>query len=377
MKKYFVLFAFIVSVINCQAQRKIKKLEVEEVGFSVNLNFEAVSDELKYQDVKLKITPLSTSTLNEKFLNESSFNGKFEYSHYEKSRNSYFLKKLKRKREKSDFEFLVEGVDWLLDNDKINNEEYNELIKQIVLNYDYETGRDLYNADLIISCNPYYISDKYLNTFEIEINNPTNSFQTFDIKLLIESGNMLLQPLTTADIKERLEQYELLNHNKVLTLNRYNLPTEITIPPNSKIIKYFATAPIDYNNNELNISLEGVDTKFKWIVNKKHDSFKEKYIYFECKTNWFYEDYSSNIGDNFYLVTSSDNIYFSNEAVFIGESNLAEEFELVTISLYSDKLYFSRSKFKGIDFIDIAKNRRKEMEIKTAKLVELKKKVKQ
>ena len=75
MKKYFVLFAFIVSVINCQAQRKIKKLEVEEVGFSVNLNFEAVSDELKYQDVKLKITPLSTSTLNEKFLNESSFNG--------------------------------------------------------------------------------------------------------------------------------------------------------------------------------------------------------------------------------------------------------------------------------------------------------------
>ena len=77
------------------------------------------------------------------------------------------------------------------------------------------------------------------------------------------------------------------------------------------------------------------------------------------------------------MVTSSDNIYFSNEAVFIGESNLAEEFELVTISLYSDKLYFTRSKFKGIDFIDIAKNRRKEMEIKTAKLVELKKKVKQ
>ena len=322
MKKYFVLFAFIVSVINCQAQRKIKKLEVEEVGFSVNLNFEAVSDELKYQDVKLKITPLSTSTLNEKFLNESSFNGKFEYSHYEKSRNSYFLKKLKRKREKSDFEFLVEGVDWLLDNDKINNEEYNELIKQIVLNYDYETGRDLYNADLIISCNPYYISDKYLNTFEIEINNPTNSFQTFDIKLLIESGNMLLQPLTTADIKERLEQYELLNHNKVLTLNRYNLPTEITIPPNSKIIKYFATAPIDYNNNELNISLEGVDTKFKWIVNKKHDSFKEKYIYFECKTNWFYEDYSSNIGDNFYLVTSSDNIYFQMKQYLLEKATL-------------------------------------------------------
>jgi hypothetical protein len=364
-------------VINCHAQRKIKKLEIEEVGFSVNLNFEAISDELKYQDTKLKITPLSTSDLNEKFLNESSFNGKFEYSHYEKSRNSYFLKKLKRKREKSDYEFLVEGVDWLLDNDKVNSEEYNELIKQIILNYDYETGRDLYNADRIISCNPYYIDDKYLNTFEIEITNPTKSFQTINTKLLVESGNMLLYPLSTAEIIGRLEQNDLLNYNKTLTLNRYNLPAEITIPPNSKIIKYFATAPIDYNNNELNIALEGIDTKFKWTVNKQHDSFNEKYIYFECKTDWFYDDYSSEIGDNFYLLKSTDNVYFSNDAAFIGEDNLNEEFELITISLYSDKLYFSRTKFKGIDYIDLSKNRRKEIEIKTTKIDELKKKVKQ
>ena len=63
-----VFIVFIVGVLNCHAQKKIKKLEVEEIGFNVNLNFETVSSELNYQNIKLKITPLSTSTLNGKFL---------------------------------------------------------------------------------------------------------------------------------------------------------------------------------------------------------------------------------------------------------------------------------------------------------------------
>ncbi len=376
MRRFILLISFVIAMINCHAQKKIKKVEIQEVGFNINLNFEAISNELKYQDVKLKITPLSTSDLNEKFLNESSFNGKFEYSYFEKSRNSYFLKKRKRKKEKSDHEFLIEGVDWLLDNDKINNEEYNQLSKQIILNYDYESSKYLYNSERIISCNPYYIDDKYLNTFEVEITNSTKSFKTINTELLIESGNILLQPLSTKEIIERLERNELLNHNKILTLNRYNLPVEITIPPKSKIIKYFAIAPIGYANSELKISLDGVDTKFKWTVNKQHDSFNNKYKYYEFKTNWYYGDNSLDNSNNFYIIKSTDNIYFSNEAAFIGEKNLSEEFELITISLYSNKLFFSRSKFKGIDYLDLSKNRRKAIEIKTTKINELKKKVK-
>ena len=377
MKKYIAFIAFLTIVINCEAQRKIKKSEVEEEGFNVNLNFSPVSDEMNHNNLKLKITPISTSSLNEKFLQESSYNGIFEYSHYEKSRNSYFLKKRKRKREKSDYEFLLEGVEWLFDNDKIILEEYDEILKQLVLNYDYEKGEEIYNTQKIISSNPYYVDGKYFNVFELNINNSSNSFQKIDSELLVESGNLLLHPLSTEEIIYRLEKGNLLNHNKIQTLNRYNLPERITIPPNSTIIKYFAIEPINYNNSELKISLYGVDTKFKWMVNKNHDSFNEKYKFFEFSTDWNYDDFSSDLGENFYLLKSSDNIYFTNEAFFIGENFLNEEFELITLSLYSDKLFFSKSKYKGNEFIDFDKNRRKSIPIQTHKIDDLKKKVRQ
>ncbi len=377
MKKYLVFLLLTIIAINSQAQRKIKKLEVEEIGFNVKLNFKPEINELSYNDLKLTITPQSTSDLNDKFLNESNLNGKLEYSHYEKSRNSYFLKKRKRKHEKSDYEFLLAGVDWLLDNDKIITEEFDELVRQIVLNYDLNTGREIYNSQRIISCNPYYIKNKYLNTYEIVITNTSNSYKIFNSNLLIETGNLLLNPISSVDLIEQLEQCGLLNQNKIQTINRYNLPNEIVIPPNSKIIKYFSTVPIDYNNHELKISFQGLNKKFKWTIEKQHNKFDDKYIFFELENTWYYDDFSSESGTNFYLVKSSGDIFFTNDVVYIGENNLNEEFELISISLYSDKIYFAKTKIKGIDVVDLEKYRRKPILIKTAKIDELKKKVKQ
>ena len=377
MKKYFLLVLFIIAAFYCNAQYKIKKVEIEEVGFNANLNFIAESDELYYDDLKLKITPISTSSLNQKFLNESSFDGKFEYSDYEKSRKSYFSKRHKSKREKSDFEFLMEGIEWLRENDSISNEEYNEFEKQIFFSYDYEEGIKIFNSQNLNSCNPYYIGDKYLNTFKIEISNPTNTYKKLNKKFLIETGNVLLHPLSTQEITERLETSGLLNQNKIETLNRYNLPEEITIPPNSSFIKYFAIVPIDFNNTDLKISFDGLNSQFKWTIIKKHDSFNKIYTYFEFSNLWKIENFSRSFNENYWILKGSSTTYFTDRAVFIGEENLNEEFELISISLYSNNLYFSRTKYKGADYVDFDKNRRKKLSIKTSKLEELQKKVSQ
>ena len=378
MKKYLLtILITVVIVLNCSAQRKIKKIEVEEVGFNIKLNLIPKTNELNYNNLKIKITPLSTSSLNEKFLTESNFNGKFEYSHYKHSRNSFFLKKSKKKREKSDFEFLLDGVDWLVENNKINNQEYNELVKQIIFSYDSERGKEIYSTQKNISCNPYYIGDKYLNIFEIEFSNQTKTYQKFDKKLLIETGNLLLYPLSKDEIIEKLIQNKLLNQDKIQTLYRYNLSNEIIIPPNSTFIKYFAIVPINYDNNELKVSFEGLNSKFKWTIDKDYESIDKKYTFFELSTKWYYGDYTPDVGNNFCILNAPANIYISNGVIFIEDKNLNDEFEIISLSIYNDRLYFGRTKLKGIDYIELEKGRRKEILIKPTKIDELKKKVKQ
>lgn len=376
MKKHLLIAMLVIIVVNSQAQRKIKKLEVEEIGFNVKLNFKSQINELIYNDLKFKIIPQSASDLNIRFLNESNFNGKLEYSHYEKSRKTYFLKKPKKVNEKSDYEFLLEGTDWLLANDKIENEEYDDLVKQIILNFDSNTGSEIFNTHRIISCNPYYLNDKYLNTYEIEIINTSDDYKIFNNKLLIETGNLLLNPLSSLDLTEQLEHCGLLNQNKIETLARYNLPNELIIPPNSRITKYFATVPIDYNNNELEISFKGLNEKFRWNIEKEYNNIDEKFVLYELNNTWYYGEFPSKSGINFYSVKSSENIFFKNDVVYIGEYNLNEEFELISISLHLDILYYSRNKFRGIDFIDLDKNRRKSLDIYSKKIDELKKKIK-
>jgi len=372
----FVFLLFLIAF-TTTAQRKIKKVEVEEIGFNVKLKFIPQTDEQQLNNLQFKIIPISASDLNSKFLSESNFNGKFEYSHYEKSRTSYFLKKRKRKIEKTDFEFLLEGAEWLYDNEKINNEEYDELVKQIILHYDYDSGKELYSTNRIMSSNPYYVGDKYLNTFKIEVTNDSDSFQEFGQKVLVETRNQILQPLSSSQIMNELDRCGLMNLNKSQILERYNLSGCDLIPPKSKFEKYFAVLPIDYNTKDLSISIEGLNTKFNWSIEKDHETINAEYVYYEISVEWVYDNFTSVSQNNFTMLNNaSSNIYLANNALFIGEENLNDEFEVIALTLYSEKLFFARVQIKGSEYIDKEKNRRRSVTIKTEKLDELTKKVK-
>ena len=361
-------------------QRKIKKLEVIEKGYNINIEFNPVIDEIVFNELKFKIVPISADELNSLFLKESSINGKFEYTYYDNSRNSYFLKKRKKKREKSDFEFLFEGVEWLIDNEKINQQEYDELVKQIIFNYDKEAGDEIYSTDRIISSNPYYIQNRYLSVFKIEISNPTKSYLTFDENITIQSGNSIYRPLPSKFIIKELQKSNLMNVDKALTLERHNLPDSISIPPNSKFEKLFAVLPIDYNNKILEISFSGINSKFKWEIIKDETIINELYTFYEFNIDWEYSGIVKHYADNFNVLKKSNqsSVFLGNNELFIGEENLNEVFEIFTLSLYGATLYYGRnSNLKGIDFINKEKTRRKTITIRTNEISVLKKKVKQ
>lgn len=377
--KQIALLSLIISMTALSyGQQKIKKLEVKEGGYNININFQPEVDEITHDGLTYKITPISTDRLNSIFLMESNHNGKFEYSQYEQSRNSFFLKRRKTKREKSDIEFSLEGVSWLVENEKLSKLESQELVNQIRLYYSKNTENEINDLNRIIISNPYYIQNRYLSVFKFEISNPSNSHMIFDNRITIESGNLILKPLSTSQISEELIRINLYSVDKALTLERHNLPYSISIPPTSKFEKLFAVPPIDFNNNTLTISLSGVDQKFRWTVVKNEKKIDDIYIFYEIAIDWNYGGTISKSGDNIVLLKSKQSsVFLGANELFIGEDYLNEQFEIFTLSLYSDMLYYGKESLKGIDFLDIVKGRRSRISIRTKPITQLVKKVKE
>lgn len=376
MKSLILLVSLIFVITPSFGQRKIKKLDVVEKGYNIKINFNPIKDNFVYNGLQFKITPISADELNAAFFEESNINGKFEYSYYYNSRTSYFLKKNKKVQEKSDFEFLYSGLEWLLENDKISDQEYNEIEKQLIFYYDEDTGEKKYNTEGIILSNPYYIKDKYLSVFKIEMSNPTNSNIVFDKKINLHSGNTIYNPLSKAFIINELQKSNLLNVDKSLMLEKYNLPDSIAIPPNSQTTKYFAVAPIKYYNNLLEISIPEVDNKLSWEVTKDEKIIDEIYTYYEFNIDWIHAGSTVSYADVFSILTSnSTSIYRGDNELYVGEDSLNEKFELFTLSLWSSTLYFGRnSDLKGIDYIDYNKGRRISVPILLEKISDLKRK---
>jgi hypothetical protein len=379
MKKISLFILLISIAVFCFGQRKIKKVEVAEKGYSVKLKFKPVTDEIIYGGLTIKITPLSANELNLLFVKESGINGRFEYTYFDNSRNSYFLKKQKRKREKSDYEFLLEGVEWLIDNEKINQNEYEELNKQIVFNYDEKKGYEEYGSNRIISSNPYYIQDKYLSVFKIELSNETKSYIAFDEAIIIQNGDLIYRPLTANFIMEKLQLSGLMNVDKALILERYNLPNSMLIPPSSKFEKLFAVLPIEYQDKSLEISISGSDIKFMWEVSNDKRVIDKLYTFYELNIEWEFSGVVTDYGNVYSILSLEESsIFLENNKLFIDENFLNDKFEIFSFLLRNSILYYGRANnLRGIDFISKEKNKRKRIIIYTDRIAELKKKVKQ
>ncbi len=363
-------------------ERKIKKLEVKEDGFKIEMNFSPVIDEIENNGILYKISPLSPDEPNSKFIYESLLNGQLSYSGFQSSRHSYFQKKQKRKRkrEKSDFDFFLEGAFFLVDRGMIDNKEFDELSKQILYHFDFETADEKYSIDRLIVANPYYVYEKYLSLFKLEITNPTNRVFLFDKQIFIQSGNTALRPLSNDVIVDLLQNSNLINLYKLLTLERHNLNDIIVVPPRAKVEKYFAAVPIDFKNSTLEISFVGIENRFQWNIEKEEVKIDELFTYFEFYIDRSYPGFIS-YGDVelefMFLSDNPNSIYLGDSELFIGELDLSKQFNILSLSLQGDELYFGKSEnINGNEYLEKNMTRRKPIPISLKKIEGLEKKVK-
>lgn len=377
MKKHIFLISLVLISTVSFGQRRIKKFEVTEKGFDVDIGYTPIIDEITHDGVIYQFTPISPDELNTQFIKENSFSGKFNYSYLEESRESYFIKKRKRRREKSDYEFLLEGADWLFENDRVNNEESEEFFKQIIFSFDEEQGNEKYNIDRFVGSNPYYIGGKYLSVYKISITNSTDSYKLFNKTLLFESGDQLHTPLLENEILNLLEIGNINASNKQQTLLRNHFSIPLSIPPKSFFTKYLAILPIDYQKNEIKLSFEGNNNIARWRIEKEEQLIDEKYIYFEFDVDYYFNG-ASNISDNqFHVLVCPPGVAFLDlDKLYIDENQLGERIQILTLSLRSDKLYYSRQYVEGNVLVDLEKNKRKTLQIDLEEIKDLKKKVK-
>ncbi len=365
MKKNILIYALICLSIAVNAQKSTKKMEIEEIGYHVQIEFEPIINVMSCNGLDLKITPISTNVLNEKFTFESNLNGLFDYTNYDRSVETFFLKS-KKKYQKTDFAFYVEGLDWLLERKLIDNSEYIKLYNEILTKYGDVSEIEFVFPHATAKSNPYYINGKYLSLFMIEFSNASSDFKVFDSKVVVETGNSILLPLGKDFLIQELIRDGSMNYTKSFALERHHFDGSITIPPKSNIYKYFSVLPIDYDSENFEISIDGCQRKMEFEINKSERSINEKFVYYVFNIEWTYGTTKTDNGENFVLLSHihNKNYYMDSEKeLFVSESEIDHDLKIIAYSKYQDILFFKVTTISPSSFINFEKNRRENIPI--------------
>ncbi len=361
MRKILLITLILFIYVPSFGQKRVKKIVIQEDGYGYHVEHKPNRDVLTHEGLIFKITPVSGEELNALFQKERNLSGLFDYSYFNRSRETYLLSKGGVNRKKSNTESLLGGISWLIENNKISQEEGKELIKQMTI-MDTALGVNLTQISHYQAYpnNPFFIDNRYLSVFRVQISNDSDSEVIFNNQIKIETGNFLLEPFSSEYLMEMLNHTNSLNQGKALILNKYNLPKTITIPPHTKIEKLIAVNPIDYSEEQLKISFVGNPTKFEWHILQKITTHEESYTFHEFDISWNYGKSVSDFGTEINIIKGSNDILFiASDKFFIDEQYLDEKFEIFTLSLYQGSLYYGRTKIKASDFLNDARSIRK------------------
>ena len=357
MKKIVTIFFLIFLFGNfIYSQGKLKQTEFIEKGFSVHQEFlETKKIVFSSDNLLINISPVDPSSLNGSFTNTSYLSGEFNYTFIEKTRGDYFLKKdgkLPAFANKTNPEILYAGLDWLMDNDIIDESDYSKLSERIQWDFGQTNG-------VSSSFNPYSINDKYLSIFKTVFVNNTNVPIKFYNKFEILSNENIINPLSKDEIVTLLTASSSFNVAKLINLNRYNLDSALIIPANSSTYKFFATLPIDYNSNSIEIIYNDKDSqKSKWEIKKNKKEINNKYAFYEIEvypSSWFYE--------NIYVIIRNSNLnaYAAGSKLYVDKVDIDKEISLFIYAIYEKKLFYFPFKFTPHKYLNLEKNRRERL----------------
>lgn len=348
--------------------------KVKEEGYSVTIKFITIKDELDHSGLTMKVTPTSPEELNSLFKRKTDLNGRFHYSSYDKSRNDFFVAKKSRKKkkdeEKPEVLILLDGLEYLLYEGKINETEYDALVEQAENQYLPDSQKILIRKATSYS-NPYITNNNQsLGVYKMELHNSTSEYKTIENKFIINNGTDQFSPMSEEDISTHLQRNMSHNPQKSETLERYNLSKTTTIPPKSSVIKYFAAIPVDPQSQDLSISHPDIEGKFEWRILPEQKIINAEYSFYEFELAPTYNSSSIFRGTTFFHLSKGldSEVSISNTECYLQKDALNKLFEVIAVSIYDNKVFFGRRHFKGSDYLRKENTRRSPMHLPISKV---------
>ena len=346
----------------CQST-SLKKTEIVEDGIDIKYEFVPSEVKINFQNnLVICIEPISPTSLDGVFSNEPYYKGETYYQNYKQSKNSYLLKNQDKDRttEKSNYELYNEGLNDLLSDGTINQSAYYDLLNQIKKYYGKSRNLYLQSSQKYSELNnPYFLGDKCLCVFKIEIHNTSNVLKKLHLTdIQVCSGNQIQIPLSKHQIFSYYINDDLKTVIRAQILEKYNMQEVIVIPPLSQVVKYFSIIPIDYNIGEYNIFLssENETKKFTYKITRTENIINNKFTYYELKTLTKSETGYTFRGKVFIgSFEMLDDLLISNNKILVEQNAIHKQLKVCAMYLYNKEIYFAVQTFVAYSFIDFDK----------------------
>lgn len=363
MKKK-VLYVLILFTIGVNAQRNIELMYVQNIGIEKTHIISQEQIHKKIENIEITCNLIDPIELDDFFNLEDSNNGKFNYSYYSESSETFFKKRRwfgnKQKKVNNDYENLTDGLSALLSKGEITNLEYDILLKQINNNYleqDYLSQNTSHK-------NPFFINNKYLSVIKIKITNTSNNKITFKKDdFLLNSGEINFKLFSDENLLEKHQLNNSLNNAIYDKIVKFNMPETFTVPPKETISYYLASLPMLSESNI--ISLHFKKTSFEWNNDISTNNINSIEKYYAINVNPKIGNDNILEVNNYYLVRNITDKSYINDSKNKIFTNLESKFSILAYCVYRKKLYLTiTEEINPNDFIDLEKKKRKKLYIK-------------
>ncbi len=309
-------------------------------------------------NLEINIVPIDAKVLDKESAIASGRDG-----NYQKERiDSKYIKIVEKegeskteKKRRSLIIKLLKAIDKLEKEDQINSLIAYKLKERVL--YGEEVGNDgseiesLAETDdaYIDTFNPFKVNKKYLSVFKIIFENTGSEIEKLNLKdFQIVSGEEQLYPLGNDYFENNLKNEQ----EKIKNVYRMNMPNEIVIAPNQKVVKYIAVPPINQENKKLEINL---------IKNNKVVNFP-----FELKVKPMEKTYNldgfelkgsviSEYMDCIYVVDNNKRVYSLSKPLLYANKSVTNANKIYGIAISENgTIFFGES---AIDFADVKSNK--------------------
>jgi len=345
-------------IISACAVSKKKTFEKTVTHLYTNIVFQPVQIQKNIsENIMLTITPIDAKSID-----KETYEAAIRDGSYEKELATIIEKeKVKdanlNKRERAILgakERATKSIEKLRGQGQIPPKVANVMVRRIWQGEDYGvTGTEVASLSEIETFhdtyNPFKANDKYLSIFKLTFENNGKDIGKINIaNFQIISGEEQLYPLTTKYFEESLKG----EPEKIKNAYRMNMPDELTLTPNQRVVKYISIPAINPANEKLALQLVRNNSvvDFDFFVEGK--SLVKTYV---LEPYYFYPDdgsYDTRINYVFVLEyengpvlpTKSESIHLN-----IGRKNIPVKVYSVSYSEYFERVKYGVSEKNTLD----------------------------